>query len=214
MHRYQDSAERRDLTEATGGWTTTTDYDDTDQWRTDVARILLACREAELELEILKTTLSWEKDGSTVTGAVTAAGHTIYQLVLGIVRLLKSLDVLVIEHRDDIKLELQQTPYCTIFEVETSERREAVRSAVQNLHQLNQIAPDTYDQMIDRPSKYASEKQRKTYATLLEAVNDLFSGNERTFSRMYSRMNAYNHVSRATLYLNQNFPLASRASGF
>ena len=153
MQRSQDSAERQDLTQPAEGSTTTTNYDDTDQCRTDVSRIRLACKEAEFELEVLKQTLSWEKDTPNLR-----AGHTSHQLVPGIVRLLKSLAVVLTEHRDDVTRQLQQTTYCTIFADETSERREAVQSVIEKLHDLHQIGPDTYeyDQMINSSWKYAT----------------------------------------------------------
>ena len=150
--------------------------DDTDQCRTDVDRILTACNNAELQLADLKMILQWKIVGPVVVRAVTTPGYTQRELVPGIIRLLKSLAVLLEEHRDDVKHELQQTPYCIIFAEETSRRRLAIRTIITDLKVLLHIEPDTYNKMLFDTSKYFSGTHRDFYAKLLAAVEHLFSG--------------------------------------
>ena len=186
MPRRHASAKRRCVPGPTQASAT---YDDeTDQCRTDVDRILTACNNAELQLAYLKMILQWKIVGPVVVRAVTTPGNTQRELVPGIIRLLKSLAVLLEEHRDDVKRQLQQTPYCIIFAEETSRRRLAIRTVITDLKVLLHIEPDTYDQMLFDTSKYFSGTHRDFYAKLLAAVEHLFSGkkNKHFLSYVYN----------------------------
>ena len=176
----QDSAEGEDLTELAEGLKNSSNYDETDKCRRDVTRILTACKEAEWDLEVLDQDFRWRTGRSALEYATMVRGHRISGLLSGIVRLLKSLAVVLAEHRDNVKRQLQQTEYYRIFVDETSERREAVRSVImEDLCSLqHQIKPDTYDQMLEprHLSEYISNNHLKTYVKLLVAVDHLFRG--------------------------------------
>ena len=174
MPRHHESAVRQYVPGPTDA--SATYDDDTDQCQTDVDRILAACNRAELQLAYLKMILQWKIVGSLVVRAVTTPGYTQGELVSGIIRLLKSLAVLLEEHRDDVKRQLRQTPYCIIFAGATSKQRLAIRTVITDLKVLLHIEPDTYDQMLFDPSKYFSGTHRDTYAKLIASVEHLFSG--------------------------------------
>ena len=179
MQRYQHSAERWDPLEPTEGskTTTTRTYDETDQRHKDVGRILTACKEADSELEVIRRTFHWTKKDRPITAyARTTASHTQVEVVSGIIELLKSLAVVLAEHRDDVKHELQRSAYCRIFVDETSERRVAIRSVITNLRSEHLIGRETYDLVLKHPSKFYSRDHRITYAALLAAVDHLFKG--------------------------------------
>ena len=174
MPRHHESAGRQYVPGPTDA--SATYDDDTDQCQTDVDRILAACNRAELQLAYLKMILQWKIVGPVVVRAVTTPGYTQGELVSEIIRLLKSLAVLLAEQRDDVKRQLRQTPYCIIFAGATSKQRLAIRTVMTDLKVLLHIEPDTYNKMLVDPSKYFSSTHRDTYAKLLAAVEHLFSG--------------------------------------
>ena len=106
--------------------------------------------------------------------ATIAEGFTKLELLEATIKLLKCLDILLPEQRDDVQHKLLQTPYISRFLDQMGRHRKMVKDfVVQHLDGSLSVRPSEFD-MIGEAWRFTSARRIEAYTILLNVTTPLF----------------------------------------